>query len=416
MAQARLTYLPDLLDEHLDQAAFLWVQREAALHASSRYPYHLQDLDRRIDAHVEGLIVNPDAAVSFLTPALGGDPALSFVAGLALLRLGTPDALRAMTGALEQAVPETVDALGEALCHGPATPLLDTLRKMAAGASLAAQAAALDGLSVHSPGDVKLERVQALLGDAAPQARALGWRIVRNAQASPAPSAFEAGLADESPLARKEATLSAAWCNARWFTEHTRSAPLEAKAEGLGLASWFAVLAGPSELERVRTWLRRAELGPARFQLAERYGHPLLIDDLLLAVQDPDARTAIAAADALSCLTGVDLESKQRVQLPPEDGHKPDEFEKEFLEEAKLPDIPKAREAAAAAKAKFGSATRIRQGLDVAGALAPEQRDRLDLRGRAECHLRARAAGRWSGSAFDLERFPSSSRPLPLLT
>ena len=65
-------------------------------------------------------------------------------------------------------------------------------------------------------------------------------------------------------------------------------------------------------------------------------------------------------------MTGFDIESDDRVELPPADGSEPDEFEKEFLDEAILPDAEKAESQWREVKLEYESLIRDRSDFDLA--------------------------------------------------
>src|SRR5262249_22305035 len=123
-------------------------------------------------------------------------------------------------------------------------------------------------------------------------------------------------------------------------------------------------------------------------------------------IESDDPRTALGAGAAFTKITGADIASDRRVQLPPEDGHEPDEFEKEFLDDVFLPSPELARAHWQKVQPRFGKGTRWCRGLDLSKGGAPDLWNRLDLESRWEAHLGARFEGRWPGSPADLERFP----------
>jgi uncharacterized protein (TIGR02270 family) len=77
----------DVLEEHLDEAAFLWSQWERALVSASYDRAHTAECEGRLLAHVDGLVVGAEAAVSeLLLPGLETDePERISAAALALL-------------------------------------------------------------------------------------------------------------------------------------------------------------------------------------------------------------------------------------------------------------------------------------------------------------------------------------------
>jgi hypothetical protein len=78
----------------------------------------------------------------------------------------------------------------------------------------------------------------------------------------------------------------------------------------------LAILGMPADLGLVRQIAHSIELGPQRFGILASYGHPEIMNDLLEALMDPDAQIAAAAGQAFSRITGVNIESDRRVELP----------------------------------------------------------------------------------------------------
>ena len=123
-----------------------------------------------------------------------------------------------------------------------------------------------------------------------------------------------------------------------------------------------------------------------------------------------DPATAAAAGAAFRKITGANVDSDRRAQVLPEDGHQPDEFEKEFLDEVKLPDLQRARAHWDQVKQRFSASTRVCRGIDLSEGSGTETLPDLDMELRWEACVRGRFHGTWRGSLRELES-PSTSRP-----
>src|SRR5216684_1183404 len=53
--------IPEIVSQHAEEAAFLWLQRANAVHAPHYLLKDLVRLDDRVEAHLDGLRVNGDA-------------------------------------------------------------------------------------------------------------------------------------------------------------------------------------------------------------------------------------------------------------------------------------------------------------------------------------------------------------------
>ncbi len=124
----------DIVDEHLDEAAFLYGQWERAL-VDPEYTLGevLSGPEERLLAHLDGLVVaGQRAAEKLLLPALGGDdPGLVFAAAYALLASEDGDFSEPVLKALVEGEPAAADAVVRALqvtqrgdLYGRLAPLL----------------------------------------------------------------------------------------------------------------------------------------------------------------------------------------------------------------------------------------------------------------------------------------------------
>jgi hypothetical protein len=178
------------------------------------------------------------------------------------------------------------------------------------------------------------------------------------------------------------------------------------KAENLYALELLAILGGPEDLQRMTSIAKTKELGPPRFRILGCFGHPALLEFLLAELANSDPTIAAAAAAAFSKITGQDIDSKDRAQVPPENGEKPDDFEAEFLDEVTLPSPVLARSHWEKVKSGFAKASRVCRGFDISRGAAPDVLAKLDMESRWEFFLRSKFTRASSGSPATLERFP----------
>ncbi len=209
------------------------------------------------------------------------------------------------------------------------------------------------------------------------------------------------GLNDSDPQVRSAAILSAAWTGQRWLREYLRIRATNPDPESWEFLSMFALVAQPSDLERIVALGRTTALGSRRFQLFASYGHPHIVGDLLVALESNDPHAAIAAGRAFARITGADIASNKRAILLPEDGREVDEFEREFLPEETLPDPRRAQEHWNQVRDEFARGVRWRCGLEVSQPFAAGVIDQLDMEGRWEACVRGRYQGTWHGRLSD---------------
>lgn len=407
MPAARARIIADLLEEHLEELDFLWNQRQGVLASPALTKREISDLDQRINAHVEGLLVGEEQTIPVVKESLAAeDSAVTFAAAYTLLRLQNPVAARIVSEAFRQAQEGQLEGVRQALCHGPIELILEDVYQAAETAAAPIAVAAIEALAYHSRINLESKRLEQFLTDENAEVRLAAWRISGEINVAPNQRAFDAGLGDKEARVRREALWAAAWTRQSWLPGHCRSLCANPVLENGDAFMLLAILGKPEDLQRVQGLGRCAALGPKRFQILGAYGHPEVVEDLIRGMESADLRSAVAAGAAFTKITGCDIESDKRVQLPPEDGHEPDEFEKEFLDEAKLPDAQRARAQWQGLKEKFAKGTRWCRGFDLSQGTKPEILDQLDMESRREACLRGKFEGSWGGTPIELERFP----------
>jgi uncharacterized protein (TIGR02270 family) len=112
----------DIVEEHLDEAGFLFGQWEGALRSPKYTVSEIADgPEARMLAHLDGLaVVGPRAAPEWLIPGLAAEaPGVAFAAAFALLEGGRPADLEAVLAALEKSEPPVRADLRRALAVVP---------------------------------------------------------------------------------------------------------------------------------------------------------------------------------------------------------------------------------------------------------------------------------------------------------
>lgn len=400
-------FIPDILDEHVETLQSLWVQRQTALRSAGWFLRGLADLEERIAAHTDGLVLAGDFAFPVLQEALvfGEFPA-ALTATYALLKTESSNAARLVLCAFHEASGEALVGITKGLSYGPAQLTHKELKNAMVSGPPSVAIAASEALAFHSQLGPEAKRLEQLLSDENFEVRQAAWRIngqvgfVRNQQS------YDAAFNDKNSRVRREALYAAGWTQQKWLLLHCRSFAANPTPENWDAVVLLAILSKSDELQRILSIGKRADLGPKRFQILGAYGHPESVEELIRGMESSDLCSAVAAGVAFTKLTGCDVESDKRVQLPPEDGSEPDEFEKEFLDEAKLPDVQKARDHWAKVKPQLSRFTRVCRGFDLSQGAKPEILDQLDMESRWETCLRGKFEGTWQGGPFDLERFP----------
>jgi len=171
--------IPEVCLKHLEDLQFLWGQRQAALRSPQYTVRDVAQLDERIAAHLDGLLLADDAAIPVLEAGLtGDDPLAVFASAYVLLGLQDRTAAERVVEALRDAEAEKLDAFRQALCHGPIELIESALHDAAASAPPPQAVAALEALAFHRRPDPGIDRLVEFLQDESPQIRCIAWRIM----------------------------------------------------------------------------------------------------------------------------------------------------------------------------------------------------------------------------------------------
>jgi len=171
-------YLKSILEEHFEELQMLREMRRRAFRDPARRVRNLIELDERIEAHLDGLVLGGEHSVPVLAAGLGGDdPSMTFAAAYVLLRMGREDYRRMVLSAFAEAKEGQLAGIGGALCQSPVDGIGDELVKLAQTAAAPIAAAALEVLHCHGRQDVKVQRLAEFVRHEDPAIRRAGWRI-----------------------------------------------------------------------------------------------------------------------------------------------------------------------------------------------------------------------------------------------
>lgn len=406
MAGPRVTVLVDILEEHAEELQFLWSRRRRMLGSPRDTLRELLDLDERLEAHLQGLLVGGEQGLALLEPGLAGDdPVPAFCAGYALLRSRTQIAARRVLDVFLAAEAGRREGLREALFHGPVELILPQLRPLVRTAPLPTAVAVAEVLGFQNKLELKTEEMDRFLRHEHPALRRAGWRAAR-LTIPRSLDAYKRGLNDGDPAVRREARLAAAWGRQPWLLDHCRKAVSVARPDQGDVLLLLAVLGTPEDMPLFLPLGGALDYTPAWYRALGALGNPDGVELLLGGMQSEDPRLSLAAGAAFTRITGFDVASERRVTLPPEDGHEPDEFEKAFLDEVTLPDPELAGRYWAEVKDRYGQGTRWCRGFDLSREAPKEVLAQIDLESRWEACLRGKFEGAWTGRPADLEVFP----------
>jgi uncharacterized protein (TIGR02270 family) len=295
-----------IVEQHAEEAAFLWCQRDRATDAPHYARRHLARLDERVEAHVDGLRVADARGWEIALAQLEQHCEAGEMFAVAALALGSGDAARidAMV-ALAAEKPETLYGFFGAIGWSEPTTIAATVRRWRDAADPVERLLFLVACSLHraSPGTGLI----AFLRDPDERVRARALRLAGELGRADLVEEVAAAIDDTG----SEPAFWAAW-SALLLGERPRSVPaLEAIAEADHPRRWIAlevVLRG-SPLEHSTRWVRRLSGDLAQRRLVTvalgHIGDPAAVPWLIARMSDP--KFARVAGESFSMITGVDL-------------------------------------------------------------------------------------------------------------
>jgi hypothetical protein len=258
-------------------------------------------------------------------------------------------------------------------------------------------------LAFHGVSEISAADLAMLLAHSDPKIQRGGWRIASLSAVALSPSVYSSPMKGEDADVKRDAMIAAGWQGHAGLLPVLRYVCGDLNEKNWDAMLLLAILGRPEDLERILAIGAAAALGPRRFRALGAFGHPRVVDALLAAMLGSDPECAAAAGAAFTKITGADVRSGKRAEVP---AAGESEFDKEFRETVALPDPERARKHWQSVGAGLASASRVCRGFVMAGGVDRAVLDRLDMESRWEALFRARFEGAWNGRAADVERFP----------
>ncbi|WP_374512173.1 hypothetical protein [Niveibacterium sp.] len=387
--QRRRDFIPELAQAHAEELAYLWHRRRTAIRSPALTIRDFGDLNERIEAHLEGLLVCGQSLHSIVGERLTLDDRDEVFAGaLPLLRSGNVDATRSVLSSFAAATGERLEGLRDALGVAPLVHTEATLRAALSHGSSGHAAAAALALAAHRRLDSADPRLARLLYDPTPSVATQAWRAALQVDAAvnPIPRPYAAAIGHDDPALRAAALEAGIWRSEPWAPNVIRK--LAERGDFLGL-TWMSAVGEAAATQRMLPMMQGMP-GPTRCAIAARSGQPAAMQALLDWMSDADPATAASAGEAWTRLTGLDVEG-ERASLPVD--AEADEVEREFAPEVRLPDAPKARQQWAANGSRWLAGTRWCRGHDIGVSLTSVAQRTIDLEARWDFGARAALAG-----------------------
>ena len=311
-----MEFLRDILEEHLEEADFLYTQRRSALSDDDYDLDDLTDLEERLLAHIDGLIVAGDEAWELLSGLLsGGDEGEAFTAALVALGSGNKERRLELLTAFGKASEETLAGLREAFGLWGLGDLADPLRDLVSAAETETAAAVLDVLVFHRAGLTAEERAGVLESEESKiriaglrAAAAMGWQDF-------ADRAAEFLSEDDAELVAEAVRAGFILGDDRGL-KTCRALLAGGDASGAGLQIWLGLAGRCEDLALLSAGLDSDELGRGAAIALGWLGYPEAVDKLLEVLDRTELARPIG--EAVGRITGVDLAAAGLV-LPDQD-------------------------------------------------------------------------------------------------
>ncbi len=355
-----LTYIPEILEEHFEELAFLLHFRAVQLSSGRMLFRQFIELDDRLQGHIQGLLAFPDGTSALAEPQLAGkDPLNIRAAAFILLQISKPGVVEKCLALLKNPAiaPAILDAF--LLRRVPeAQAGLKVLAQSEDSPLLAAMATTIQ--AEHFPRDLNAAHFGKLLMHADAPVKAAAWRAAQRHPEPRMPAQYRAGCGDPVPSVRDAALLAAAWANQPIVLDVCRPFLKKMKPENLLPLRLYALLAPPGEAAALAELAKANELGPARFDLLAASSLPAMVPHLLAAMRQADPAIAAAAADAFERMTNYQPQTKGTAKTPQPGAASA--FDKEFVPEVNVPDPDAAQKYWSSVEGSLGKATRIARG------------------------------------------------------
>jgi hypothetical protein len=309
--------VPDMLAEHLEEVAFLSIQRRKLLFAPDvpyiSFPPH----DERIAAHWDGLVTNLPASIDIAAERIDEfDPWEGYAAARVWMELGSP----AATEVAQRIVATDAELHGgwrEALRRLPTARLIELFPADAKPHDPAVLACLVYAWGWHGALTESAAASAALGTDAAARyaaARAIGWSAAVLPSAAPLLSSL---LGDDEPRIRRAALWSVAQVQPLAAAEQARRRVGAGDADAFDLRV-LGLLGGAADADLLLALIEGAHpQRAAALRALGELGTPPALDVLMARLSAPDETMLDAVKDGLHSAMGMVPEGKDGASPEP---------------------------------------------------------------------------------------------------
>ena len=317
--QVKTSIMPIVVEQHAEEAAFLWLLRDAAIRAPHYSLKDLAKLDDRVEAHIDGLRIAGDAGWEICKEALSlEEPGEVFAAAVLALESREPARIEQVLSVAE-AVPEAVRGLISAFGWVSPSQLQRTVKGLLVSTSSFHRRIGIAACAVHRA-DPKVA-LQAAIIDDDPILQARALRAVG-----------ELGCKDLLPALRQQLRVKEEVCR---FWAAWSAVLLGDRGNGLELLKRVAASGSIFRERALKLVLRVMDSASAREWLKGLMQHPnrlcyvvvgtgitgdsVYVPWLIKQMEAPPV--ARVAGEAFTLITGIDIAHEDL------EGERPEGFE-----------------------------------------------------------------------------------------
>jgi uncharacterized protein (TIGR02270 family) len=297
----RAAVMLDVLEEHFEELDFLWEQRERHIFTPDWTVRQLAELESRAEAHLDGLRIGGEHAVTLAAPFLVGDETGPATAAAFTLLAADPPRADAVIEAACRATAPARTGIRIGLRHAEIAPLTDRLYDLALGRDAALRAFAVDVLAFHRLRAVP--ELEALFAHEVAEVRRLAYGAVGRLRGQLSERDLEAALGSGDAPLRRVALEAAARSGFSGLAALCRRCARGVQAVPEAI-EFLGVVGGPEDLPLLRGALAEPAVAEAALAGLGALGSTMAVPLVLDAMATPTL--AGAAAAAFTRITGVE--------------------------------------------------------------------------------------------------------------
>lgn len=333
--------LLDIIEEHLEEADFLWQQRTNALTDRAYNFGGLAELEERLLAHFDGLLLGGKEAWPLLEPKLAaGEVGEVFAAAFVALESGDPARIGLVQKTFAEAEGPVSDGIRQALRHAFSSEIETMVRPHLNSGKEAVRAAAIDVISFRRM-PLERNRLQSWLNGKDPLVVAAAANAVGRLRIAELKYEVEATLESDVAQVRLESIRAGLLLKNDKALNRCRKAVQERSEEAEEAILLLGLAGHPEDGPLLVHVLGEATLARNAVTSLGLLGRAAGMEALIQYTADP--KLARRAGEAIYTLTGIDLE-KEKLTAPKADDAKAkteadqDEFEDDPDEGFPIPD------------------------------------------------------------------------------